>query len=113
VELNDFWQGITFNLLILNIDRGTAIHPVSTTSNSAYPSSRNVALHELRIKTVTTTISDPPDQFQPSKSRRSRIASRKAPDEESLDDLTDDNVEKAIHLSPSSAETLRKEPHAL
>lgn len=102
-------QGITFNLLILNIDRGTATAPLSTTSKGFIPTThRSIPLHELRIKTVTTTVCDPPDQFQPSKSR----AGRGAPDEDSLDELTD--VEKGSAISPSKPpQSHRIDAHAM
>lgn len=94
--------GITFNLLILNIDRGTATKPLATTSvNSVYiSSSHNVALHELRIKTVTTTKSDPPDQFQPHTKSRSRVLGTRQVEEESFEDVTD--VEKGSQKASSS-----------
>lgn len=84
--------GITFNLLILNIDRGRATQPISSHSNTGFISSnmRGVALHELRIKTVTTTVRDPPD-FHTS-SRQSRSLGRLHDSE--VDSLQD--IEKGV-----------------
>ncbi|KAJ3541613.1 hypothetical protein NMY22_g3816 [Coprinellus aureogranulatus] len=74
----------------------------------SYPTThRSIPLHELRIKTVTTTVCDPPDQFQPAKSR----VTRQAVDEESLDDLTD--MEKGGQISPSNPESHRIDARAM
>ncbi|RXW13945.1 hypothetical protein EST38_g11912 [Candolleomyces aberdarensis] len=98
--------GITFNLLILNIDRGSATQPMSSLSNSAFSGSNGLALHQLRIKTVTTMVRDPmPDEYIIGSQVGSRV--RRGHDEESLYESTVD-VEKAKHSS--SPDNVHEEP---
>ncbi|KAJ2932982.1 hypothetical protein H1R20_g4130, partial [Candolleomyces eurysporus] len=98
--------GITFNLLILNIDRGSATQPMSSHSNSAFSGSNGLALHQLRIKTVTTMVRDPmPDEYIIGSQVGSRV--RRGHDEESLYESTVD-VEKAKHSS--SPDNVHEEP---
>ncbi|KAF5309750.1 hypothetical protein D9611_013619 [Ephemerocybe angulata] len=108
--------GITFNLLILNIDRGTTTQPTSASyhSNAGFINStqRGVALHELRIKTVTTTTRDPPDGFHVSSQVKS--ATTRANDDLSFDDSVD--IEKAVTSpsppSPALARGMEGKPRA-
>ncbi|KAF6752066.1 hypothetical protein DFP72DRAFT_991158 [Ephemerocybe angulata] len=110
-------SGITFNLLILNIDRGTTTQATSASyhSNAGFINStqRGVALHELRIKTVTTTTRDPPDGFHVSSQVKS--ATTRANDDLSFDDSVD--IEKAVTStsppSPAFARGMEGKPRAL